>query len=107
MIEARLSDADFVIAEVANAVNLSQSRLCQLMRKDSRLSVKAYIMSRRLVRARKLLHETFKTVKEVMVCVGMSDASHFCKLYKREFGVNPSQDRERKAEEIVRNSVES
>ena len=43
-----------------------------------------------MLRAKKLLEESFHTIKETMVMVGYCDASHFSRDYKKCFSVSPS-----------------
>ena len=40
-----------------------------------------------------LLEEGDKSIQEVAACVGYDDAYHFSKLYKKHFGISPSQTR--------------
>ena len=42
--------------------------------------------------AREMLKSGYHTVYEVSESVNCTDISHFNKLYKAEFGVNPSED---------------
>jgi AraC family transcriptional regulator, glycine betaine-responsive activator len=92
-IEANLADTRLSIKEVASQVQLSQSRVRQLMQLHMHTSPKQYIRQRRLQRARELLHTSFLSVKEVMARVGFSDASHFSRDYKGHFKVVPRMDR--------------
>ena len=42
--------------------------------------------------AREMLKSGYHTVSEVSESVNCTDISHFNKLYKAEFGINPSED---------------
>ena len=46
-------------------------------------------------RARTLLERTFLTVKQAMTQVGISDASHFARDYRRYHGFTPSETKRR------------
>jgi AraC-like DNA-binding protein len=76
-IEANLADTCLSVRQVARQVQLSQSRVRQLMQLHMHTSPNQYIRQRRLARARELLHSSFLSVKEVMAQVGLSDPSHF------------------------------
>jgi len=92
-IEANLADTRLSVRQVASQVQLSQSRVRQLMQLHMRTSPNQYIRQRRLERARELLHSSFLSVKEVMARVGLSDPSHFSRNYKDHFKIVPRQDR--------------
>ena len=52
-----------------------------------------YVTSRRMELAKNLLEESKATVAEIMEQVGMSDLSHFSKLFKSCYGCSPRQYR--------------
>lgn len=87
-IDQRL-EAPLDVAELAAAVNLSPSRFAYLFRRDMGTSPARFVRQRRLDRARELLETTFLSVKEVMVAVGFSDASHFTRNFRQHHGLAP------------------
>lgn len=50
----------------------------------------AYVIERRLERARHLMVTTSETLSEIALSVGFSDQSHLCRLFRRAFGQSPS-----------------
>jgi AraC-like DNA-binding protein len=46
-------------------------------------------------KAKELLENTFLSVKEATVSVGINDESHFVRDFKMNFGLTPSQYRQR------------
>lgn len=93
LIEANLANPRLTVTQLAGEVGLTPSRLRQLVQRDLRTSMKRYIVERRMSQARELLKSSFLSVKEVMVLVGVRDASHFWKTYRRQFGSGPRADR--------------
>ena len=87
-IDERL-DAPWDVAELASGVNLSPSRFAYLFRREMGMSPARFVKQRRLDRARDLLETTFLSVKEVMVTVGFSDASHFTRNFREHHGLGP------------------
>jgi AraC family transcriptional regulator of arabinose operon len=83
------------IADLARAVNLSQSRFAHLFREHMGTSALHYLRQRRLERARLLLESTFLSVKEVMAAVGCNDPSHFSRDFRRAYGASPRAWRNR------------
>lgn len=81
------------IDSLAASLNISPSYLRHIIKRKTGISFRQHIKALRLRQARQLLQETFWTVKQVMLEVGVSDHSHFAKDYKKEFGESPSQTR--------------
>jgi transcriptional regulator GlxA family with amidase domain len=79
--------------ELAQSLNLSESRLRHLFKKETGVSPVQYLKAQRMQRAQKLLETTFLNVKEVMLRVGVKDKSHFIRDFKKEFGLSPTQYR--------------
>lgn len=85
--DARLADVEW--AALALDVNLSPSRFAHLFRHETGYSPSRYLHTLRMERARLLLHRTFLSVREVMVQVGLSDASHFSREFSKYHGISP------------------
>lgn len=84
---------EMLINELAKSLNLSESRLRHLFKKETGVSPIQYLKAQRIESARKLLETTFLSVKEVMLRVGAKDKSHFIRDFKKAFGLSPSQYR--------------
>lgn len=80
-------------AEIAQAVNLSLPRLRSLFRAETGEPLARYQKLVRMREARRLLQDTFFSVKEIMLKVGIHDESHFVRDFKRIYGVTPTQCR--------------
>jgi AraC family transcriptional regulator len=50
----------------------------------------AYVIKRRLERARHLMVTTSESLSEIALSVGFSDQSHLCRRFQRAFGQSPS-----------------
>jgi transcriptional regulator GlxA family with amidase domain len=77
------------VEELARAVSLSPSYLTRLFHRETGRSPARYDRDCRLDAAQALLRTTPLSVKEVMASVGWTDPSHFCREFKRRFGVSP------------------
>jgi AraC family transcriptional regulator len=50
----------------------------------------AYVVKRRLERARHLMATTSETLSQIALSAGFSDQSHLCRLFRQAFGQSPS-----------------
>jgi len=76
-------------AALARAVNLSPAHLRRLFHTELGRSPARVQHDLALDHARDLLQNSFLTVKEVMAASGWNDPSHFCREFKRRYGVSP------------------
>jgi transcriptional regulator GlxA family with amidase domain len=83
------------IKEIAATLHISSSHLRHLFKKELGVAPRHYVKVLRLRKAKELLENTFLSVKEVMVAVGVSDLSHFVRDYKERYAETPSQARAR------------
>ena len=82
------------LREMAETVNLSPWWLCHLFKAHMGTSPERFVAKLRLEKARELLENSFLSVKEVMIDVGMSDPGHFSRSFKVAYGVTPAKYRE-------------
>ena len=74
-------------------VGLSSSYLCRIFKEETGLSMNAYITNLRMSKAGELLNDTNSYIKEVAISVGFEDQLYFSRLFKRYYGVTPSEYR--------------
>lgn len=82
------------LAELASRVNLPASRLSDELKIRTGLSLREYILERRMHRARVLLQTTQRPLKQIAYDCGYNHASNFCIAYRRQFGVTPGEARD-------------
>lgn len=81
------------LIKLAQAVNLSPSRLRHLFKDETGSSLTQYLRAQRMVKAKELLEDTFLNIKEIMLRVGVKDKSHFVRAFKEVYGLSPFQYR--------------
>jgi transcriptional regulator GlxA family with amidase domain len=83
------------LADMAKLVNLSTWRFCHVFKSETGVTPSHYLKALRMERARSLLEETFLSVKQVMIEVGMNDESHFVRDFKAAYELPPIKFRQR------------
>lgn len=87
-IEAHYSEP-IDLAAVASEVGRSPAYLTDLVRRETGRTVHAWIVERRMARARSLLLETDHTVGHIAQLLGYADASHFIAQFRKLQGSTP------------------
>ena len=90
VVEARLSDSDLSVDDLAAAMNLSRVQLYRKVKAISGSSPVELLRTARLNRGYQMLIKGDKTVSEVAYDVGFTAPSYFTKCFKDEFGISPS-----------------
>jgi len=91
IILAHLSDEQFGVSELAEALHMSRSNLLRKIKKATSLSASQYIRKIRLNEAMELLKKGEFNVSEVSYQVGFSSASYFIKCFREEYGYSPGE----------------
>ena len=88
-IEAHL-DRDLTIARIADAVGLGSSHLKTQFKRATGVTVHAYVMQRRVERAKQLLMHGELSAAQVALDAGFAHQSHMARCMRRVLGVTPS-----------------
>lgn len=97
-VEEHLSNEEFGVSELAEAMNMSRSNLLRKVKKATTLSVSQLISQVRLQRAMELLRTTSLNVSEVSHRVGFNSTSYFTKCFREYYGYPPGEANKRAAE---------
>jgi len=84
-----------VLEEIARGVNLSQPRLRSLFKAETGVTPAQHLKSLRMRKAKELLEETFLNVKQIILQIGIKDASHFARDFRDLYGLTPAEYRRR------------
>lgn len=92
-IDRNYSSHTLTRAEVAAALNVSIPTLSRAFEQHSGYTFLEYLTQVRLEAAKKLLHSGNCRVSEVAQLCGFSDPSYFARVFKKVFGISPSEYR--------------
>ena len=93
VVEARLSDSDTSVEDLAADMHLSRVQLYRKVKTISGSSPVELLRTARLKRAYQLLLNTDKSISEVAYEVGFTAPSYFTKCFKDEYGMLPGDIR--------------
>lgn len=90
LIEQNLSD-QISVADLSRALGVSVRQLERRFLADAGITALDYKLRLRLARAKWLVEHTGRTMTQIALDCGFSDASHFCRTFKRHYTTLPSQ----------------
>ena len=86
-----IGDSDFNVEVLCHEVGISRAQLHRKMREMTGLSTSEFIRNIRLEQAARLLKEQKVNVTQVAYIVGFSNLAHFSTVFRKHFGVSPSE----------------
>ncbi|MGW8815947.1 helix-turn-helix domain-containing protein [Gordonia terrae] len=93
--ERHMDDAGYSISIVSAELGMSVRYIHKLF-STTGTTPQAWLIQKRLERARKLLLSTDATISAISTHVGFRDVSHFSRAFRRHFGANPKSFRVQK-----------
>jgi AraC-like DNA-binding protein len=92
VVHARFTEP-LTMPELADEVGMTQNYLARIFRRRFGMTIPRYLLNRRIDYARHLLTTTNIPVHRVAARVGLPDAQHFNKQFRKLVGTSPSQAR--------------
>lgn len=92
------------VAEYAELLNKSPKTLSNIFLQRNSKSPLKYIQDRIMLEARRLLHYTDHSIKEIAYEVGYDDIQTFSRFFKKQEGLSPQEYKEKSTSGIIANS---
>lgn len=89
-VEAELHD-ELTLDQLAAIATLSPFHFARSFKATTGLAPHQYVIARRMDRAKSLLLGTASAVPEVAAAVGLSNLTHFRRMFRRHLGLNPGE----------------
>lgn len=100
-------DKPLPVDELARVSGLSRAHFSRVFAESEGVPPAEFVLQRRMQRAAKLLTKAaFIPVKEVAIMSGFDDANYFSKVFRRIYGINPTEFRTTGMYAAVRSPVE-
>ena len=97
-VNKNLSDSDFNVDMLTREVGISRAQLHRKMKEMTGISTSEFIRNIRLEQAARLLKEQKINVTQVAYTVGFSNLAHFSTIFRKHFGISPSEYAEKTGE---------
>jgi AraC family transcriptional regulator len=81
----------FGVGELAGLVSLSESHFSRAFRRALGAPPMAYVVVRRVERAKVMMTSTSRSLSDIALSCGFSDQSHFNKAFRRCAGISPGR----------------
>lgn len=82
---------EYNVEELANEIGLTQAKLQEGFKLLFSRTVIEYIRHVRLEEARDLMNNTDYNISQIVYSIGFSSRSYFSKIFKRKYGISPSE----------------
>ena len=98
-INANLTDPDFNVERLTEEAGISRAQLHRKMKEIAGVSTGEFIRNLRLEQAARLIEEGKINITQVAYSVGFNNQTHFSTIFKKHFGMSPSEYAETKRNE--------
>ena len=98
-INEHLSDSDLNVEKLTVGVGISRAQLHRKLKEITGVSAGEFMRNIRLEQAARLLEEGKINIAQVAYSVGFSNQTHFSTVFKKHYGVSPSEYAETKRNE--------
>jgi len=95
IIKSSFTDPELSVQKIADTLNVSQSYLSRIYKKENSDTILSYITTKRIGLAKKLLIESDLPIKLITIEVGYLDLSSFTRKFKQQTGITPGNYRKR------------
>ncbi len=83
------------LEKLASVVNMNESYLSRIFKDELNITISDYIKLKRLEYAKELLKQKNMRIKDVAINVGISDQLYFSRIFTKQFGITPSDYRDK------------
>lgn len=84
------------LSRLAKYAGFSENYLSALFKKETGMTISQYIAHLRCTQAAQMLRDSATSIQEISSYVGYPDNNYFVKVFKKQYGVTPSEYREGK-----------
>ena len=86
--------SDLTLKHLSSIFSLNSSYLSAMFKKETGITLTAYVNSKRIDRAVYLLNTQMDSIQDIAILCGIPDLTYFTKLFKKAKGMTPTKYRE-------------
>ncbi len=86
---------DLSLDEVSRQLDLSPYYFSKLFKEETGCNFVEYVTELRITKAKELLKQEDRSMKEICASVGYGDPNYFSRIFKKHVGVTPTEYRDR------------
>lgn len=90
-IDCNYSDVDMSVETIASQLYVNSGYLRSAFKQEIGVQISKYILNTRMEKAKELLKKKDIKIADITEMVGYSDAGYFSKVFKKYFGMTPSE----------------
>jgi AraC-like DNA-binding protein len=94
------------LADLARSAHCSISKLVRMFRRETGLSIHAYQQHMRIRTSLQLLKDSRCDLSDIAAQLGFANHSHFSTVFRRQFGITPSEYKRSPSTRLVKRFVE-
>lgn len=106
IINENLQDPDFNVEKLTEMVGISRAQLHRKMKEITGIPTGDFIRNLRLEQAARLIKEKKTNVTQVAYAVGFNNQTHFSTVFKKHFGMTPTEYCEQDVSQERRKSIQ-
>ena len=99
-INNHLQDPDFSVEQLCEEVGISRAHLHRKMKEMTGIATREFIRNLRLEQAARIISKGGVNINQVAYSVGFNNSSHFTTVFKKYYGMTPTQYGEKHSEGI-------
>lgn len=88
------------LKSLSKTFNLSEGYICNLFAKEYDTTLVSFLTNLRMLEAVDLIIETNKSMKEIALHCGYADYFYFCRVFRNQYGISPTEYRMKHYEKI-------
>lgn len=88
-------DKNITIKDISDSVYLTPQYLCKVYKTETGITINTHITNLRMEKAKELLLNRNLKLYEVASMVGYKDSNYFSRVFKKYYGMNPSEYRDK------------
>ncbi|MBQ4386337.1 MAG: helix-turn-helix domain-containing protein [Prevotella sp.] len=99
-VNENLSNPDFGVESMTKEIGISRAQLHRKMKEMTGLSTSEFVRNLRLEQAARLIREKKINITQVAYSVGFNNQAHFSTVFKKHFGMTPTEYGEKESVEV-------